>query len=329
MDDVVDLTITMLSFNSRDITRQALKSIYKNTKDISFEIIVADNGSNDGSVDMIKKEYSEVILIRNSRNLGFAMAHNMAMQRAKGRYILVLNNDVLFLDNAAKKMIEVMQAWPRAGALGPRILNPDGSYVPSASYRQFPPRILLGITILNHVFPFVHYLPLEWLRTKLGFILGKVHGKFLKPTITERVEWVDGASVLFCRDALEETGLFDEQFFFDMEIGDLLYRIRQKGWEVVYDPGNKIIHLGGYSRKSNIKLMRHSVRSMLIYYAKYRPKYIPFIKALYSGALWLKSEVLELIKKSGNEVNIYCQIRTDVRSFSTRDAYTNQVIPTL
>lgn len=324
----MDLTVTIASYNSKDVTRETLRSIFEHTKSLSFEVIVVDNASEDGSADMIEGEFPAVHLIRSPYNSGFAAAHNLAMQHSRGQYILVLNSDVEFLDNAAKKMIERFQTWPKAGALGPRILNPDGSYAPSASYRQFPPRLLLGIVIINHIFPFVHYLPLNWFRNRFGFILGRIHGKFLQPTVAERVEWVDGVGVLFRRDVLEETGLFDEQFFFDMEIGDLLYRIREKGWEIIYDPGIAIIHLGGYSRKLNPKIFRQSVRSIFIYYAKYHPEYIPFMKTLYSGALWLKEQALKLTG-SREEAQLCRQIRGDLNIFRASDVYANQIIPRL
>lgn len=325
----MDLTITIASFNSKGVTRETLRSVLEHTKDISFEIIVVDNASEDGSADMINQEFPVVNLIRSPRNIGFAAAHNLAMQRAQGDYILVLNSDVKFLDNAAARMIETLKSWPKAGALGPKVLNPDGSYAPSASYRQFPPRFLLGVALLNLFFPFVHYFPMDWIRAKFGFVLSKVHGKFLQPTFAERVEWVDGISVLFGREPLEEVGLFDEQFFFDMEIGDLLYRIRKRGWDIIYDPQIAIIHLGGYSRKRNPKILRQSIKSMLIYYAKHRPGYVPFMKVLLSGILWIKTHVLKLTRKSMDDVQLYRQIQKDVKDFCINDVYTNQVIPHL
>lgn len=330
MNTVTDLTITMVSFNSSNVTRQALRSIHKYTQDLSFEVIVVDNGSDDGSTDMIEQEFSAVHLLRNSHNLGFGAAHNQAMRQSKGEYILVLNSDVEFLDNAAKSMIETLRAWPaKAGALGPRILNPDGSFAPSASYRQFPPRLFLGVTIVNHVFSFAHRLPLNWIRNKLGFLLNRFHGKFLLPTITERVEWVDGMAVMFSRDALEQVGLFDEQFFFDMEIGDLLYRMRKQRWEIIYDPEIAVVHLGGYSRKRNPRILRQSVKSMLIYYAKHRPDYVSFMKALYSGALWAKIQILAMTRKASDELELYRQIRKDLMGFSVDDAVRGQMIPWL
>jgi len=325
----VDLTITIASFNSKDVTRETLQSIFEHTKALSFEVIVVDNASEDGSADMISREFPVVKLIRSANNLGFGAAHNLAIQHAQGNYILVLNSDVKFLDNAAKKMIKTLQSWPKAGALGPKILNPDGSYVPSASYRQFPSRFFLGITLLNLFFPFVHYLPIDWIRSRLGFVLGQLHSKFFQPTFAEKVEWVDGVCVLFDRESLRESGLFDEQYFFDMEIGDLLYRIRKRGWDIIYDPRIAIVHLGGYSRKQNPKILRQSIKSMLIYYAKHRPDYVPFMKVLLSGILGVKIHILELTRMSKDEAQLYLQIHKDVKYFCINDAYTNKMIPQL
>lgn len=326
----MDLTITIASYNSRQVTRYALRSIFEHTQTLRFEVIVVDNASEDGSADMIEHEFPLVHLVRSSKNLGFAAAHNLAMQQSRGDNILVLNSDVQFLDNAARKMVQTLQLWPgKAGALGPRILNVDGSYAPSASYRQFPPRALVGVAILNQVFPFVHHLPIEWFRKRFGPLLARIHGKFLQPTTAERVEWLDGMSVLFRRQALEEAGLFDEQFFFDMEIGDLLHRLRGKGWEVVYDPGIAIVHLGGYSRRGNPRILRQSVRSMLVYYAKLRPGYIPLIQVLYNYAIWAKLRVLTLTPGSKDAIELYYQIRSDVREFSVASVRINEAIPHL
>ncbi|GMU26288.1 MAG: hypothetical protein AMXMBFR16_11930 [Candidatus Uhrbacteria bacterium] len=330
MNEAVDLTITIVSFNSKDVTRQALGSIYQHTRDLSFEIIVVDNASFDGSADMIEQEFPSVQLIRSSRNLGFGAAHNVAIQQARGKYILVLNSDVLFLDNAVKRMVETFRSWPnKVGALGPKILYRDGSYAPSASYRQFPPRFLVGIAMINLIFPFVHYVPLVLMRNKFGIVLSKVHGKFLQPSVVERVEWVDGICVLFSRDALERVGLFDEQYFFDMEIGDLQYRIREQGWEIIFDPETAIVHLGGYSRHLNPSILRQSIKSILVYYAKFRPDYVPFIKFVLGNSLRIKANFLKRTNESGEQARLYRQMRSDLRDFVVSSAYANESIPDL
>lgn len=285
----MDLSITIASYNSCQVTLRTLQSIYSETQGVEYEIIVVDNASTDGSADMIAEKFPKVRLIRSRRNLGFAAAHNKALALASGKYLMILNSDVLFLNNPAWQMLcRLRNAGEKVGVLGPQILNPDGTFAPSARKRIIYSRFLVALTIINQTIPFIQFFPVDFARRYFGRILGRVHDKFSPPSSAQEVEWVDGMCVMFKREVLEQTGLFDEQYFFDFEIGDLLMRVSSKGWRILFDPYVRIIHLGGYSRKRMSRILLESQRSELIYYAKYRPDYIPMLRRINVLRYWFE-----------------------------------------
>jgi hypothetical protein len=333
----MDLSITIASYNSCDITLRALESIFEKTEGIEFEVIVLDNASVDGSADMIEHRFPSVHLIRSDKNLGFAAAHNRALSVAQGKFLLVLNSDVLFLDNSAKKMVDRLQNGPEEfGVIGPQILNSDMSLAPSSRRRAFYSRTLVGLSAVNQYFSFGKLLPMRFLQRYLRYLLGRAHDNFDPPTSVQEVEWLDGMCVMFKHEALEQVGLFDEQFFFDYEIGDLLIRLRAKGWGIIFDPGVKVIHLGGYSRKKIPKIVVENKRSCLIYYAKHRPEYIPFMRRVFLAVVWLKLCLLRFWfffsadrDSLGESIQILEETRRVFRDFKLTSVQENARIPRL
>ncbi len=291
----MELSITIASYNTCDVTSDTLASIIAQTTCMEFEVIVVDNASTDGSAEMIESRFPSVQLIRSDRNLGFAAAHNLALARAKGKYLLVLNSDVLFLDNAAKRMVDDLRVAHRSiGVIGPQILNRDGSLAPSSRRRIFYSRTVFALSMINQFFPFGRLLPMESMRRYFGRLLGQVHDNFNPPSTLQEVEWLDGMCVMFKREALHGAGLFDEQFFFDYEIGDLLIRLRASGWGILFDPTIKIVHLGGSSRKKVPRILLNNQRSQLIYYSKHKPEYVAFIRSMLQVLIDLKLRLLKL-----------------------------------
>lgn len=307
----MDLSITIASYNSCDVTLRALQSIFEETKWLEFEVIVVDNASEDGSADMIEHLFPSVRLIRSNKNLGFAAAHNHALSLAQGRFFLVLNSDVLFLENAAKKMVDRLQNGPKQfGGIGPQIFNPNMSLAPSSRRRIFYSKALVGLSAFNQYFPFGNLLPIEFMRRHLRWLFGRIHDNLDPPTSLQEVEWLDGMCVMFKRESLEQVGLFDEQFFFDYEIGDLLIRLRAKGWKIVFDPEIRVVHLGGYSRKKLSRLILESHTSQLIYYAKHRPEYVSFLRRVFLCVIWLKLQLMKLgISSFGSRDNLHARMQ--------------------
>ena len=149
----MDISVVIVNWNTESILRDCLKSVYEQSKDISFEVIVIDNASTDGSVDMVKNNFSKVILIENKKNKGFAAANNQGIAKAKGRYILLLNSDTVILDNAIKKTVSFVDTHPAAAVTGCRVLNPDRSLQPTCFMFPSVLNLLLSTSYLYKLFP--------------------------------------------------------------------------------------------------------------------------------------------------------------------------------
>lgn len=228
----MDVSIIIVNYNTLELTRNCLKSIYEKTKDIEFEVIVSDNGSNDGSVEMIKNQFPQVILIENNTNLGFGKANNIGYQHAKGQYIFLLNSDTVLLNNAAKLFADEIQKLPdNIACLGCKLRGADGEYI--HSYGNFP-------TFWNEMFR----KPLHFLvRLNLAD-----EGFDSKPAVpinnnVSQVEYVTGADLFIKRSAIDSCGFFDNKFFMYYEDTELQYRYRQNGFfSCLYD-SPKIMHI--------------------------------------------------------------------------------------
>ncbi|MEW6088673.1 MAG: glycosyltransferase family 2 protein [bacterium] len=225
----MDLSIVIVSFNTRDILRNCLKSIYEKTKGIEFEVVVSDNNSTDGSLNMIEEEFPEVILIKNNTNIGFSSANNLGFYIARGRFVLALNPDTVILNSALTTMVQFMNNRPEAGVSGCKLLNEDGTLQPS--WGNFP-NILSEIfysTFLNRIF---------------------THSKRIDRGDFYEVDWVMGAFIMVRKEVIEKTGVFDEDYnpVYSEEV-DWCYRIKKSGWKIYYYPGAEVIHLAGQSTK--------------------------------------------------------------------------------
>jgi len=240
---VADLSIIIVNYNVKHRLRECLLSIYRSTKGTSFEIIVVDNNSTDGSVDMVKSEFPAVKLIENSQNLGFARAANQGLKENKGRYILLLNPDTIVLPNALDKMVEFMEANSEAGALGCKLLNPDGSLQPSC--RSFPTLItvLFENTGLEKLF----------LRNR---IIGRHRIGHWDYNDIREVDQPMGSALMVRRETATQVGLMDEQFYMYYEDVDWCFRIKKGGWKIYFLPSAQIIHYGGQSASPNMAKMR-------------------------------------------------------------------------
>jgi N-acetylglucosaminyl-diphospho-decaprenol L-rhamnosyltransferase len=229
----MDLSIAIVSWNTRDLLRQCLGSLPAATGRLAYEAIVVDNGSTDGSPEMVRQEFPEVRLVENGENLGFVHATNQAIARSRGRYILLLNSDAVALPHSLERMVEFMERQPDAGAAGPKLLNPDGSF--QASYAHFPTWVSEGISAAG-------------LNRQL---YGPSHpspppqaGETRQP-----VDWVPGTCLLVRRQVIEQIGALDETFWMYSEDTDLCYRIHQAGWRVYYLPDVEVQHFGGASSR--------------------------------------------------------------------------------
>lgn len=257
------LSIVILCWNDRKVIDDCLRSVYSNTHSIEFEVIVADNGSNDGSVDLIRTSYPGVHIIENGRNLRFAKGNNVGIRASRGEYVLILNPDTIIHDSCLDRMIAFADEHPEAGAFGCRVLNADGSYQVSAR----PFACFKG--------DWIAALYVRWLgRLSEWFTADSYPG--WSGTTQRPVDWVSGCFILAQSHVLKAISGFDEQFFYYHEDMDLCRRIRQAGHSILYFPGATITHLGGQSTKGRFTPLPFVLDGQVtryLYYYKYHGRY--------------------------------------------------------
>lgn len=230
----MDLSIIIINWNTRELLRNCLTSVLQEApKNHSFEIIVVDNASTDGSQELVKRLFPQVTMIVNEQNKGFAAANNQAMQIASGSNILLLNSDTLVHGNVLSKSLAYMDAHWHVGAMGCRVLNEDGSLQHSTS--QFPSLLNLsiqtfGLDRLTSVSAFQKYRMLDWDRQSERY-----------------VETISGCYLMVRKQCIDAVGKLDEAFFFFGEETDWCRRIREAGWRVAFAPVGNITHFGGGS----------------------------------------------------------------------------------
>ena len=234
------VSIIIVSWNTRELLRQCLRSVYDETHDVAFEIFVVDNASKDGTPEMVEAEFKGVLLLRNHENLGFARANNQAIRKSTGKYALLLNPDTVILGDVLGRMINVMDRRPRVGMSTCTMFNPDMTF--QACFATFP---TFGMVLLGGSTPTVALQSL--FLTKRFF---KTAG--YRPKVYEqpnRVDWIMGAFMMVRREAISEAGLLDENLFMYGEEPDWCYRMARLGWEIWYYPEKGVIHYGGQSTK--------------------------------------------------------------------------------
>ena len=286
----MDVSIIIVNFNTKELLSNCINSIYKNTKDITFEIIVSDNGSTDGSIEMLKSTFPNVILLENNQNLGFGTANNKALKKANGKYILYLNSDTIILNNAIKLFYDYWENNSNKdtiGALGCNLI--DENYKITHSYGKFPTikRILKEATLdVLYILKlsFFFFLP-----DSFSFFKSKKNHKQNQniPVNNMEVEYIIGAD-LFLKNDLN--AYFDEKFFLYFEDADLQTYFQKENLKRIIIETPLIQHLEHKSEKkqtSKIDYFRkqgklNSTISAIIYAKKhfYKPIYIFYLKVL-------------------------------------------------
>jgi len=276
-----DVSVIVVNWNTRQLLADCLASLYDTVRDLGFEAIVVDNGSSDGSVEMVRQRFPQARLIVNQDNKGFAGANNQALAISEGRYALLFNSDAVALPGAVEAMVRFADAHPRVGIVGAQLLNTDGTF--QASYTDFP--ILLQ-----------EFLILSALGRRLYGPWYPSHGP-RDSQVTTQADYVEGACLLIRQQAFEEVRGLDEGYFMYAEEVDWCFRIKQAGWEVWYLPEAQIVHHGGASSRrqptsKEARLYRSRVRFFRLNYgpgAAARLKILIFaltmIKKLVHGTL--------------------------------------------
>ena len=257
-----DLSVIIVSYNTADLIGNCLKSVFA-ASNITREVFVIDNASNDGSVALVKKKYPTVHIIANAKNLGFAAANNQVLTMCNGRYIFCLNPDTEVLSDSFKTMLSYMDANPRIGLAGTKIINPDGTLQWSVSYK---------------------YPGQKYTTSELSSLPGNI-------------ACVLGASMIARSELIKKIEGFDEDFFLYGEDQDLCLRIRKLGYEIGYIDSATVVHLGGQSEKDSLpsEVWRKKMHAEYIFYRKhYLPKTIKRISRAHIIKAWWRIITLKL-----------------------------------
>lgn len=259
---MTELSICILTLNSVEYIRKCLKSIQQFPPDGGYEILVADNGSNDGTVPMLQDEYPAVKIILNKENLGFTKPNNQMLRQAKGNFLLLLNPDTLLTEDCFNPQLDFLKANPDVGISIPKVLNADGSFQKQSRRGEATPIEVIGYFFkLGKLFP--KNKPLN------GYLVS-----WLPEDEVAEVKAVSGSCMFIRRETWEQVGDFDERFFAYQEDSDYCRRARQKGWKIMYVPISHIIHYGGEggSKAQPIKSIYQWHRSYFLYYRKHFAK---------------------------------------------------------
>jgi len=230
-----DLTVVVVTWNSSGPLVNCLQAVEAEREVISLEFLVVDNASTDGSADVARQVAPWAQVIENQNNRGFAAANNQALARARGRYVALLNPDAEVLDYALAGLVRCLDQMPEAGAAGPMSLTPSGE-VDSRCARRFP--------TLWTEFCEVSGLTRQFLRRRL---FSGASMRYWDHRDSRDVDALSGACMVIRREALDQVGLLDEDFFMYSEDTELCFRLKQAGWRVVYWPEARVRHWGGYS----------------------------------------------------------------------------------
>jgi hypothetical protein len=253
--NITEVSVVVVNWNTQDILCDCLRSIYEQGGEIDLEVIVIDNASTDGSVEMVKKDFPQVTLIENSKNRGFAAANNQGIAISKGRYVLLLNSDTVVLDNAIAKTVAFADSHPKAAIVGCRVLNPDQTLQPTCFMFPSILNMLLLSSYLYKLFP----------RSKF---FGREQMTWWDRNDIKEVDVVTGCFMLIRQKAIQQVGTMDEQFFMYGEETDWCYRFKQAGWKILFTPCAEIIHLGGQSAQKRATTMVVQLRKSILQFMK-------------------------------------------------------------
>ena len=293
-----DLSVCIVNWNTRSDLEQAIASIAEDASGsrsgpasgLQVETVVVDNGSTDGSADMIRERFPSVGLIESGGNLGFARGYNLAATKASGRHLLMLNPDTVVQPGGLRELVSFLDSHPEAGAAGPRLVNPDGSLQYSCRRFPRPMAALFRNTPLGKLLPgnrFTRdYLMTDW-----------------DHHLVREVDWLSGAALCIRRRAWEQVGGFDEAFFMYAEDIDWCLRAHQAGWRMYYVPQAVVMHrIGRSSDQRPLAMVVQFHRSMIRFYRKHYARRWPFgLRWLPVAGIWARAAVvwLETLWRTG------------------------------
>jgi len=225
----LDLSIVIVNWNVKDLLEKCLGSIYEHVHGISFEVFVSDNGSTDGSVEMVRAKFHQAQLLENKANLGYPKANNRGITNSSGRYVMLLNPDTEVTEGAMEELVRFMDSHPEAGAAGPKLEYPDGSFQPSC--RSFPTleTEFYRMLFLDQIFP-------------KSRVFGKYLLSYWAHDDVREVDQPMGAALLVRKSAIDRTGMLDQGIIFWFDEVDWCKRIKDAGQKIYFDPKALVYH---------------------------------------------------------------------------------------
>lgn len=300
------VSVIIANWNGEAILEACLHSIFEHTKRVSFEVIVVDDASTDRSVEVIRTKFPQVHLVENERNIGYAATNNRALACARGEYFLLLNNDTILQNDAIGLMAEYLDNHKDVGICGGTLLNPDGS--------------------LQHSFGSVPSLKLELVEM---FSLHRFYRKSYPPALgvipyniekAIEVDMIVGADLMIRASLAREVGLYDEAFNAYFEDADMCFRVKKKGWSVVYLPEPKIIHLYSYSfgneQTIDAQKISRKARHMASGYKRFCKKHYSYwrllvaLRCLTQMRLWFQHSLIAFFTGSPKSHRLSAEYRT-------------------
>jgi hypothetical protein len=274
-----DLSVCIVTYQALHFLKDCLQSVIDNTLDKSYEIIVVDNCSQDGTIEMLQREFPGVRLIENDDNYGFSRPLNQALRAARGRNLLSLNPDTYVHSGALDLLVDYLDDHPDVGIVGPKVLNRDGTLQKQSRRGDSRPwNTISYFTGLSKLFPKSKFFS--------GYLLS-----YIDEDETHEADGVSGSCMLIRRQVIDQIGFFDEQFFAYQEDADYCLRARQAGWRVFYYPKAQLTHYGGQggSRVQPYRSIYEWHKSYWLYYRKhFAKKYFFLFNWLYYLAMIFK-----------------------------------------
>lgn len=291
----MELSIIIVSYNTSAVLHDCLDSIYKETKDLNFEVIVVDNASSDGSPDMVERDFPQVKLIRQNINPGFGVANNTGAQKAIGDWLLFLNPDTILFNNALKESLDAARELPKVGAFGCRLLFSDKTIQPTGGYFPTLFRLFAWHTALDEI-PYLNKL-IKPIHPSAGFY----HRSF-------QPDWIIGAFMLIPKKVFSELDGFDKDIFMYAEELELCYRIKQKGYRIYYTDHPSIIHLQAKSSSSHFAMVKE-VEGIKYFFTKHKPRWQrPYVNIIFKIGSLLRLVLFGIIMGDATRKATYLEI---------------------
>src|SRR5690606_7376079 len=285
------LSVVIVNYNVKAFLEQCLRTVFQALEGIDGEVFVVDNQSTDGSTAMVREKFPQVQLVANTENVGFSRANNQAIKMSRGEYVLLLNPDTVVGENVFRQVVDFLDAHPKAGGLGVKMIDGTGRFLPESKRGLPTPTVaFFKIMGLSRLFPHSR-------------LFGRYHLGHLPENEIAPIEILSGACMFLRKRMLDEVGLLDESFFMYGEDIDLSYRITLGGYENWYFPDAPIIHYKGEStKKSSVNYVFVFYNAMVIFARKHFTRRGPqLFSAIIRGAIYLSAAaaiVMRFLRKA-------------------------------